>query len=84
MGKLDIIMHREAWSLGCRLNAALEQAGKKANYCVAHSIGHALLSVGMDDTRPATLRFAILKAEEAAKSGESTRWIQLGFLSTRP
>ncbi len=76
MGKLDILTQQEAWLLGCRLNEMLEKAGKKANFCITNSFGHTLLIVGMDNTRPTTLRFAILKADEAAKSGQSTRWIR--------
>jgi uncharacterized protein GlcG (DUF336 family) len=76
MGDIRCLTHDEAWQIAGAARDALLSAGKHANFCIVNAFGHPLVTVSMDATRPVTLGFAVAKAMESAKTGQSTRWMQ--------
>ena len=76
MGRISCLTFQEAWRLAAAGLQELKRSGKAANLCLANRYGQALVQATMDAARPVTAHFALLKARQAALSGQRTRWLR--------
>jgi uncharacterized protein GlcG (DUF336 family) len=76
MGKISCLTFEEAWKLAAACLLELGTLSKVANLCLANRYGQVLVQATMDLARPVTAHFAVLKARQAALSGQRTRWLR--------
>ena len=76
MGTIVGLEFGEARAIADKVVEALEAHGEKANVAVVDPAGHPLVLYRMPGTPPVTMHLAILKAQQAAHVGRSTRWIR--------
>ena len=76
MGTISCLDFQEAWDLLAAALQELKDSGRAANLCAANRYGQVLVQATMDAARPVTAHFAVLKARQAALSGQRTRWLR--------